>query len=88
MLIVWRQDPSLQLSRLILHNSDPHDSLMSREALLKDNQVFNLPLKGLGPKHEYPGPRVNQASSGRCWLFATSEANTCHEGVVADADAS
>ncbi|RXK40742.1 hypothetical protein M231_01994 [Tremella mesenterica] len=60
-------DPSLQLSRLVLSNSDPVQTLISRKALIKDAKVFNLTLKG-----EYPGPRVNQASSGRCWLFATT----------------
>jgi bleomycin hydrolase len=39
---------------------------------LHDEKIFNLNLKGLGPNGEYPGPRVNQYSSGRCWLFATS----------------
>ncbi|ORX34978.1 peptidase C1B, bleomycin hydrolase [Kockovaella imperatae] len=63
--------PTLQLSRLILTNADPVTSLTSRKALIHDNKVFNLQLKGLGAKNEYPGPRVNQGSSGRCWLFAT-----------------
>lgn len=67
------QDPTLKLSRLVLHNSDPVTTFTSRPSLVHDEKIFNLQLKGLGPKGEYPGPRVNQASSGRCWLFATSE---------------
>lgn len=47
--------------------------LASRPALIKDGKVFNTQLKGLDAKGEYPGPRTNQLSSGRCWLFATSE---------------
>jgi len=65
-------DPSLQLSRLVLSNADPVSTFTSRAALIKDAKVFNLDLKGVGPKKEYPGPRTNQASSGRCWLFATT----------------
>lgn len=67
------QDPVLALSRLVLSKSDPIQTLASRSALIADPQVFNLTLKGIDGKGTYPGPRVNQASSGRCWLFATSE---------------
>ena len=67
------KDPSLKLSRLVLHNNDPVTTFTSRKSLVHDEKIFNLQLKGLGPNGEYPGPRVNQASSGRCWLFATSE---------------
>ncbi|ORY23278.1 peptidase C1B, bleomycin hydrolase [Naematelia encephala] len=64
--------PTLQLSRLVLSNVHPTKSLASRAALVKDAKVFNLQLKGIDGKGTYPGPRVNQASSGRCWLFATT----------------
>jgi bleomycin hydrolase len=67
------QSPSLPLARLVLSKADPLQSLSVRNAIVHDAKIFNLQLKGLGPKGEYPGPRVNQAQSGRCWLFATSE---------------
>lgn len=66
------QDTTLALSRLVLSQVDPVAALASRKTILHDEKVFNLNLKGLGPNGEYPGPRVNQYSSGRCWLFATS----------------
>ncbi|WRT70447.1 uncharacterized protein IL334_007445 [Kwoniella shivajii] len=72
----WSKDfdnnPVLALSRLVLSKGDPVLSLASRSALIRDAKIFNLQLKGTGPHGEYPGPRVNQASSGRCWLFATT----------------
>ena len=66
------QDTTLALSRLVLSQVDPVAALASRKTILHDEKVFNLNLKGLGPNGEYPGPRVNQYGSGRCWLFATS----------------
>ncbi|WWD08229.1 hypothetical protein V865_006340 [Kwoniella europaea PYCC6329] len=73
----WSRDfesnPTLALSRLVLSKADPVQSLSSRSALIHDAKIFNLRLKGTGPNGEYPGPRVNQASSGRCWLFATKK---------------
>ncbi|OCF76379.1 hypothetical protein I204_02074 [Kwoniella mangroviensis CBS 8886] len=72
----WSRDfesnPTLALSQLVLSKADPVQSLSSRSALIRDAKIFNLRLKGTGPNGEYPGPRVNQASSGRCWLFATT----------------
>lgn len=67
------QDARFQLARLILTNNDPIATLTRRDAVIDDAKVFNTNLKGTGDKGQYPGPRVNQASSGRCWLFATSE---------------
>jgi len=69
----FESNPTLLLSRLVLSNSDPIASLTRRSAYIDDEKVFNLELKGVGPKSLYPGPRTNQASSGRCWLFATSK---------------
>nr|XP_031859696.1 uncharacterized protein CI109_004971 [Kwoniella shandongensis]KAA5526768.1 hypothetical protein CI109_004971 [Kwoniella shandongensis] len=66
------KNPTLSLSRLVLSKADPVLSLSSRPALVRDAKIFNLTLKGTDSKGEYPGPRVNQASSGRCWLFATT----------------
>ncbi|WVW79039.1 hypothetical protein I302_101002 [Kwoniella bestiolae CBS 10118] len=72
----WSEDfdknPTFALSRLVLSKADPVLSLSSRAALIHDAKIFNLRLKGTGANGEYPGPRVNQASSGRCWLFATT----------------
>lgn len=50
-------------------------SLKNSNAVIADEKVFNVNLKGTDKKNDgaYPGPRVNQASSGRCWLFAASE---------------
>lgn len=74
-LKVWNKsfeaNPVLALSRLVLTDADPIQALLSRRALLADPQVFNLTLKGVDGKGTYPGPRTNQASSGRCWIFAT-----------------
>lgn len=67
------QDARFQLARLILTNNDPIATLKRRDAVIDDVKVFNTNLKGTGDKGAYPGPRTNQASSGRCWLFATSE---------------
>jgi aminopeptidase C len=67
------QNPTFLLSRLVLTNADPVTTLARRSAVIHDDKIFNLQLKGVGPKAQYPGPRVNQAASGRCWLFATSE---------------
>jgi len=66
---------------LILSNADPKTSLVSRERLIQDQPVFNVELKGVpdkdgkNKKGVYPGPITNQKSSGRCWLFATSESS-------------
>ncbi|WVQ96907.1 hypothetical protein IAU59_004015 [Kwoniella sp. CBS 9459] len=72
----WSEDfennPTFALSRLVLSKADPVQSLASRPVFVRDAKVFNLSLKGTGAHGEYPGPRTNQASSGRCWLFATT----------------
>ena len=70
--VLISQSPTLPLARLVLSKSDPLQQLSVRNAVVHDAKIFNLQLKGTGPKGEYPGPRVNQAASGRCWLFATS----------------
>lgn len=70
------QSPVKQLSQLVLSNAHPTQSLIGRSALIADQQIFNLELKGIkqkdGSKGLYPGPVTNQKMSGRCWLFATS----------------
>lgn len=66
---------------MILTNADPKTSLVSRSRLIQDQPVFNLELKGIvdkdgkSKKGVYPGPVTNQKSSGRCWLFATSQSS-------------
>ncbi|KAL4080374.1 peptidase C1B, bleomycin hydrolase [Scleroderma yunnanense] len=59
-------DPKIQLARTILAHSNIKTTLTSREAQIAIPHVFN---------HEvefHAGPVTNQKSSGRCWLFATT----------------
>lgn len=59
-------DPKATLSRTILSHSNITSALQTRSAHIKDVHVFN---------HEVDfktGPVTNQKSSGRCWLFATT----------------
>lgn len=60
------KDLKVQLARTILVDTDFQSALVSREARIADPHVFNLhiPFK--------TGPITNQKSSGRCWLFATT----------------
>ncbi|KAF9071114.1 peptidase C1B bleomycin hydrolase [Rhodocollybia butyracea] len=60
------QDPRNRLARTVLAHSDIRDALVSREATVATTHVFN---------HEIDfktGPITNQKSSGRCWLFAST----------------
>lgn len=59
-------DPKIQLARTILAHNNIKSSLTSRPAGVAIPHVFN---------HEVEfktGPVTNQKSSGRCWLFATT----------------
>ena len=59
-------DPKAQLARTILNHSNIRSALISRSSVISDTHVFN---------HEIDfktGPVTNQKSSGRCWLFATT----------------
>jgi len=59
-------DPKAQLARTVLSHSDLRDALVSRKATVATTHIFN---------HEIDfksGPITNQKSSGRCWLFATT----------------
>ncbi|KZP05279.1 peptidase C1B, bleomycin hydrolase [Athelia psychrophila] len=58
--------PNLTLARTILQHSNITDALQSRAAHIAQTHVFNteVPFKS--------GPITNQKSSGRCWLFATT----------------
>ncbi|OCH87297.1 peptidase C1B bleomycin hydrolase [Obba rivulosa] len=58
--------PKLQLARTILNHSNIREALMSREAKIVDAHVFNTELDFK------TDPITNQKSSGRCWLFATT----------------
>lgn len=59
-------DPKAQLARTILSHSDIRSALVSRSARIADAHVFNTELDFK------TGPVTNQKSSGRCWLFATT----------------
>jgi bleomycin hydrolase len=55
-----------QLARAILSHSNLNSALVRREAFIADVHVFNTELDFK------TGPITNQKSSGRCWLFATT----------------
>jgi bleomycin hydrolase len=59
-------DPKVQLARTILTHSDIRSALSSRSAKIADQHVFNNVIDFK------TGPITNQKSSGRCWLFATT----------------
>lgn len=66
----WEQqvasEPSVELARTILNHTDVRQALISRKAVVADQHVFNTELKFK------TGPITAQKSSGRCWLFATT----------------
>jgi len=59
-------NPKLQLSRSILNHTDIRSTLQAREAHIAAQHVFNHELEFK------TGPITSQKSSGRCWLFATT----------------
>jgi C1A family cysteine protease len=59
-------DPKRQLARTILSHSDIRSALTSRSARIADQHVFNNQIDFITQ------PITNQKSSGRCWLFATT----------------
>jgi len=59
-------DPKTKLARTILTHSDIRQALASRDARIDDAHIFNHVLDFK------TGPVTNQKSSGRCWLFATT----------------
>ncbi|KAJ7594787.1 peptidase C1B bleomycin hydrolase [Mycena floridula] len=59
-------DPKTQLSRTILSHSNINEALISRPAVISTAHIFNTELAFK------TGPITNQKSSGRCWLFATT----------------
>lgn len=60
------KDLKVQLARTILVDTDFKTALMDRNASVADSHVFNLELDFK------TDPITNQKSSGRCWLFATT----------------
>ena len=56
----------LQLARIILSHSDIRSALASRATHIADTFVFNNVVDFK------TAPVTNQKSSGRCWLFATT----------------
>lgn len=59
-------DSKAQLARTILSHSDIRSALSSRSAKIADQHIFNNVIDFK------TGPITNQKSSGRCWLFATT----------------
>ena len=55
-----------RLARTILSHSNLNTALVRREAFVADVHVFNTELDFK------TGPVTDQKSSGRCWLFATT----------------
>ena len=66
----WEADAStnskVQLARTILSQSDIRTVLSSRSARVADQHIFNNVVDFK------TGPVTNQKSSGRCWIFATT----------------
>ena len=58
--------PKTRLARAILAHTNLNSALVRRDALVADVHVFNTELDFK------TGPITNQNSSGRCWLFATT----------------
>ncbi|KAI1363355.1 peptidase C1-like family protein [Xylaria arbuscula] len=60
------EDPKNRLALSALSRANPQEVLMSRSSMVADQQVFNvrIPFEG--------APITNQRSSGRCWLFAST----------------
>ncbi|OTB03939.1 hypothetical protein M426DRAFT_321240 [Hypoxylon sp. CI-4A] len=59
-------DPKNRLALSALSSANPRDVLASRAAKIADQQVFNIKIPFEG------APITNQRSSGRCWLFAST----------------
>ncbi|RQM07435.1 hypothetical protein DH86_00002880 [Scytalidium sp. 3C] len=60
------QDPKNRLALAALSAADPRTVLTSRATTIQDQQVFNVKIPFEG------APITNQRSSGRCWLFAST----------------
>jgi bleomycin hydrolase len=60
------KDPRLSLARTILNHNEISSALLSRNASIADTHVFNTQVDFV------TGPTTDQKSSGRCWLFAST----------------
>ncbi|RDL41654.1 putative Cysteine proteinase 1, mitochondrial [Venustampulla echinocandica] len=60
------QDSKNRLALCALTSSSPREVLLSRATVIKDQQVFSVKIPFEG------APITNQRSSGRCWLFAST----------------
>ncbi|KAG8771249.1 hypothetical protein FRC15_003543 [Serendipita sp. 397] len=63
---VAAKDPVISLSRTILSHTEISTSLLKRTPVVNDTFVFNTALPFI------PQPITNQQSSGRCWLFSST----------------
>ncbi|ORY60588.1 peptidase C1-like family protein [Pseudomassariella vexata] len=59
-------DPKNRLALSALSANNPKEILTQRSAKIEDQQVFNIKIPFEG------APITNQRSSGRCWLFAST----------------
>jgi len=59
-------DPRTKLARTVLATNNIRSSLLDRTAQIADQHVFNHAIDFK------TGPQTDQKSSGRCWLFATT----------------
>jgi len=59
-------DPRTKLARTVLVTANIKASLLDRTAQIADQHVFNHVIDFK------TGPRTDQKSSGRCWIFATT----------------
>ncbi|KAM0256720.1 hypothetical protein ACHAQJ_004786 [Trichoderma viride] len=60
------KDPKNRLAHAALSSSDPKQALTSRSTKIANQHVFNIQIPFEGD------PITNQRSSGRCWLFAST----------------
>ncbi|KAI0124699.1 peptidase C1-like family protein [Xylariales sp. AK1849] len=60
------EDPKNRLALSALSAANPKEVLTQRSTKITDQQVFNVQIPFEG------GPITNQRSSGRCWLFAST----------------
>ncbi|KAL7923387.1 peptidase C1B, bleomycin hydrolase [Trichoderma austrokoningii] len=60
------KDPKNRLAHAALSSSDPKQALTSRATKIANQHVFNVQIPFEGD------PITNQRSSGRCWLFAST----------------
>ncbi|KAM0513026.1 hypothetical protein ACHAPE_008231 [Trichoderma viride] len=60
------KDPKNRLAHAALSSSDPKQTLTSRATKIANQHVFNVQIPFEGD------PITNQRSSGRCWLFAST----------------